>query len=302
MKKIYLFILILFTSASLFSQPWSVKSNGFEFSMNITGKVKIDKQFVEEQNCWLGAFVGEECRGIVKPIDIGDNNFLFFLTIYSNVSSGEVVEFKFYNTLAATIEFTQEVVFIADAIYGNPSDLFLWTSPQEFSLTGFVNFSSENQMGTALINSDEKTIAFEVDSLSNLKNIIAVFEIPVGAKAFVNGVLQQSGITANDFSNPVIYTIKGIDGKESKWTVTGSIYLHISDLQRIEISVYPNPAKDIVFYSIYGNAKIYNSIGVLVLETSEMNNQIDISNLETGIYFIEIINSENKYFSKILKN
>ncbi|UKI36353.1 MAG: DUF5018 domain-containing protein [Clostridiales bacterium] len=49
---------------------------------------------------------------------------------------------------------------------------------------------------------------------TDIKSIVAVFEIPPYAKAFVGDVLQESAVTANDFSDSVEYKITAENGSE----------------------------------------------------------------------------------------
>jgi hypothetical protein len=67
------------------------------------------------------------------------------------------------------------------------------------------------------------------------------------------------------------------------------------------ISVYPNPAKDYITFQIMNadgmyDLELFNTVGSLVHSGSIKNNiqQIDISNLESGVYFYQISGKENK--------
>lgn len=72
-----------------------------------------------------------------------------------------------------------------------------------------------------------------------------------------------------------------------------------------KILFYPNPSKGIVYLNNAEKIKsivLYDPSGRKVLEPKIKNNQIDISKLNSGKYFIEIENSDgSKLFEKILK-
>tara|TARA_B110000858_G_scaffold79749_1_gene92359 strand:- start:4680 stop:7370 length:2691 start_codon:yes stop_codon:yes gene_type:complete len=74
----------------------------------------------------------------------------------------------------------------------------------------------------------------------------------------------------------------------------------ISDFEGI--IVYPNPTKNIInittLYDI--EVKVYNMTGKL-LNLSYNNNQIDLSNLSNGIYFLQIIHNNVQYNKRIIK-
>ncbi len=73
--------------------------------------------------------------------------------------------------------------------------------------------------------------------------------------------------------------------------------------QSINISIYPNPAKDKLFINNAENSdvNIYSLNGKLVLKQKLMKNYIDLSKLNAGMYIIRINNGENIYNSKFVK-
>jgi hypothetical protein len=50
--------------------------------------------------------------------------------------------------------------------------------------------------------------------------LVATFTIPQAATLKINGVLQESGVTVNDFTNPLIYTLTKSDGSVKNYTVS----------------------------------------------------------------------------------
>jgi hypothetical protein len=68
-------------------------------------------------------------------------------------------------------------------------------------------------------------ILFTVPDVVTDFNFIAVFRMDSdSAKAYVNGILQVSKETVNDFSKPVIYTVKSAQGNEQQYTVKYSTF------------------------------------------------------------------------------
>jgi len=79
--------------------------------------------------------------------------------------------------------------------------------------------------------------------------------------------------------------------------------LGVSDFEQNKIAFYPNPANN--FFSIRSNDEIksviiYDATGKKVAGFKNQKDQLDISNLKAGIYFIEISNSENKVVTEKL--
>ena len=72
-----------------------------------------------------------------------------------------------------------------------------------------------------------------------------------------------------------------------------------------EFSIYPNPAKDILNISCKNGVTIdevliYNQTGQKVLERKLSNNTIDVSNLQKGMYIVELVSKEWKVRKKLI--
>ncbi len=94
-------------------------------------------------------------------------------------------------------------------------------APLELSLSGgksFTSFSlspegSTNKYSSYNIRDGYITI---YAPWGTEKTLVANFEVPESTTVLVNGTVQQSGVTVNDFSSPVYYTLDtGGNGKES---------------------------------------------------------------------------------------
>ncbi len=73
--------------------------------------------------------------------------------------------------------------------------------------------------------------------------------------------------------------------------------------------VYPNPANDVLQFSNPNNIEISSisitdSIGktVLTLNVAPNSNTIDISNLQSGVYFVKFTTDNKSVVKKIIKN
>jgi hypothetical protein len=64
----------------------------------------------------------------------------------------------------------------------------------------------------------------------------------------------------------------------------------VENSEKNDIFVYPNPAEDNILLketSIGENIKIYNQLGICVLDTNYIGEKINISKLDAGLYFIK---------------
>lgn len=111
-------ILLVFVAALDAQAPWSVNPAGFANSGQIEAVVVLDG--LEVDSGYLGAFVGDECRGVIE----GDlfpptGKTIFSLLIYSNESSGELITFKYYDDTADQIYQIQENIEFESDMRGN---------------------------------------------------------------------------------------------------------------------------------------------------------------------------------------
>ncbi|TSA35440.1 MAG: hypothetical protein D4R64_09680 [Porphyromonadaceae bacterium] len=82
------------------------------------------------------------------------------------------------------------------------------------------SFTVFNINGADGVISADNEISFSVPDIVTDYNFIAVYGLQSDqAKVYVNGIEQTSGVTVNDFSQPVIYTVKSNQGTEKRYTV-----------------------------------------------------------------------------------
>ena len=82
---------------------WSVSPNQFQYSMNITAVINSYCTELGNDSNILGAFINGTCRGVVKTNTTVGGHKLAYLLVYSNLSSGDSVSFKFYNYVTDSI-------------------------------------------------------------------------------------------------------------------------------------------------------------------------------------------------------
>lgn len=96
--------------------------------------------------------------------------------------------------------------------------------PSISSTKELLNFSilkSDNQ--GKVVNDVEASIQGSVitlplDKYDDLKSLIAVFEYN-GKSITIDGVEQESGVTSNDYSQPLVFTVEAEDGSKQQYTV-----------------------------------------------------------------------------------
>lgn len=136
----------------------------------------------------------------------------------------------------------------------------------------------------------------------------------IGLRLFKNGNYYYGWVQVRVFIDPNIglidivnYAFEDTPNTEITAGQTVSSTTSIEELDNSKFTIYPNPVKDIVTISIASKTVIntinlYSATGKLVKEIQLPKNQIDLSNLKSGIYFIEIISDKQKVVKKLLKN
>lgn len=82
---------------------WSVNTNAYQGTMTITGVIKIDAFESRSTDDIIGVFVGEECRGVARPIySAALDQYLVFLSVFGNEMS-EIMSFRVYEAARDSI-------------------------------------------------------------------------------------------------------------------------------------------------------------------------------------------------------
>ncbi len=94
--------------------------------------------------------------------------------------------------------------------------------------TDITEFSIPNQLGDAIIDATAYTVDLEVPIGTDVTSLVPTFTLSYGAKATVHKKFQTSGATANDFTDPVTYTVIAEEGGAivQNWTVTVTLVLN----------------------------------------------------------------------------
>ncbi|MCC6702565.1 MAG: T9SS type A sorting domain-containing protein [Fluviicola sp.] len=87
------------TGTSGCTPPAWVPLANLQYNMQVIGQIQFSGVISSNVNDIVGAFVGDQCRGIASPM--GESGLLF-LTVGSNTSSGEQVTFKLWNSIACS--------------------------------------------------------------------------------------------------------------------------------------------------------------------------------------------------------
>jgi len=304
-------IVFLIFIESVSAQEWSVNPADFEFSMNVTGLIELNQGQINNENATLGAFVGNECVGVAKPTEHSANFELFLLTIYSNTSTGELIEFKALDSESQEYSLDNEILFLSNKIIGSVDNPFVWMETATYSSTDFLSFSHPQQITDAEINATTRAISLIVDNQTDIESFSPDFQLSPGAKAYVNDIMQISGENSLNFSEIITYRVEGVDGSTENWQV--SVLLDESSVNMLEafgIAVFPNPTTNYVRIELpenhsFSEISVMDMNNKLLLRYLDFNNDnvlISLNQFPAGMYVLRLKLTNHQILEhKILK-
>lgn len=273
-----------------------------EVSANIIG-------FSFGSNDHTGAIINKTNKTI--NIVVKNNVDLSVLAAEFTLSDGATAEIGGVLQLSgiSTNSFTENVIYTIKSSDNTITNNWTVTTTKYYSADAkIIDYSlAETNIISKEINTASKSINIVVEYNTDLTDLIAEYNISNGATAIIGTETQQSGVTANDFTEPVIYKITAENGTTiNNWTVTVNRNTNIGTIEYIDnnVEIFPNPANNIlnINYANGANVIIINTLGqeVYFANNASENLKVDVSNFEAGTYFIKIVRNDNIENYKIL--
>lgn len=139
---VFLFCQLAKISSAQVPSTWTVNPSAYTYQMSVTAKANEACVDLIDANNYIAAFVGGQCRGVVKTNTAVGPNMLGLLTIKSNVVSGEKVNFQIYKASSNTIlNVLDSVVFSQGASIGTLSNPFMFYTnhaPTDISISTYT--------------------------------------------------------------------------------------------------------------------------------------------------------------------
>jgi Protein of unknown function (DUF1566) len=130
--------------------------------------------------------------------------------------------------------FTSPLIYRVTAANASTQDYAVTVTVAANPAKAITAFSFSSPAVTGSINEAAHTIALTVPYGTNVSALVATFAT-TGASVAIAGTSQTSGMTADNFSNPVTYRVTAADASTQDYTVT--------------VTVAANPAKAITAFS-----------------------------------------------------
>ena len=150
-------------------------------------------------------------------------------------------------------------------------------------------------------------------------NLVISWDVPQndnasGYNVYINNILAAENISELSYEHPltetgfhVVEIVALYDDKTSVGVIeTIDAVLNINENASGNISIYPNPAKDVIKLSAISCqpsvVRIYNCLGMLVEEIDVNSGEIEInvSDYNSGIYFIDVETSNGNFIKKMI--
>jgi len=219
----------------------------------------------------------------------------------ASVSAATVEITQFVNVRSANVaERTATVkVTATDGVTVNVYKIIATVTLATGKSISAYSFSNPAATGVINDNANPRRITVIVPVGTDVTNLVATFTASERATLKVGSVVQQSGVTANNFTTPVDYVVAAEDGATIKYRVTVSFNVGIAENAVQNIKVYPNPTS--------GNITLNNTstAGIREITITNMKGQIvryikpyqgdliDVEDLGVGAYNIVVINKDN---------
>jgi len=212
MKKIVSAILLfVLMFLQVKAQPsWSVVPENYNYTMTFVGVINLNYVESVDTQDKIAAFVNGECRAVGSPVyDANFNRYFVYLVVYSN-TNGETINFKAYKQSTNTVtDILATKVYAINQNIGNQTIPYVWSNPTLSSEAVLLTYNLAGQLSATVF--DGKNIKVQMPYGSDITNQIANFTTSQGAAVRVNNVAQTTGVTPNDFTNPLVYQITSAD-------------------------------------------------------------------------------------------
>jgi len=275
----YIVLLTLTISTFLFvkaSDPgWSVNPADYKGNMTITGVININGTESADTNDIIAAFSDGACRGVGSPVYVTETDrWMVFLMVFGN-ESFDTLSFSIYDATGDQVYNCEKtMVFEMNSIVGDPLSPYIWSYPTLSSDAYFIEFSFPGQIRETVIT--DTLIQIIMPSGTDLTTLTAVFSTNPGTYVNINGVIQESSITINDFTTPVIYVLLSADE-----SITSYCTVMVTLEQSLDAANFFSPNGDQINDTwmirnpeLYDNCEftIYDSMGNKVFHQTGYNN------------------------------
>jgi hypothetical protein len=312
-KSAVIFLFLCLNTLNIKAQDpnWSVNTASYQYSMTFTSFLNSNGTTLSSTDDRVAAFVNDEIRGVANVVYVASvNKYVAYLSVYANTDN-ESISFKMYdsvNDVVIDVDKTQN--FVIDGNVGGVFQSYSIANPalsNEAVLNSFLFSGITNESQTIVNNK----INIVVPLGTAITNLVPDFSLSDGARFFVENVKQISGVTEQDFTNPMLYKIVSED--ESKLleyevhVTLGNVNTEIPELVLLsdetsfvkQVPLIVNLKTNVAIYGLKKESiSLSNAIVLSINKLDEFNYSLQIVPIQQGLFSIEIfensvLNNEN---------
>jgi Zn-dependent metalloprotease len=193
------------------------------------------------------------------------------------------------------------------------------------SENALLNFAIEQPNGSIAGTIEGQTISLDVPSSADITRLRAKFESSDGASVYVGGARQYSGITTNDFSQEVVYSVVAENGEQRNYTVRvaqdgnppepqpdpdnpdpDDEVVGVEDEVAKTGTVYPNPFEQEIYLKESLSSQpvtltLHNVLGQAVPLIRENNHFKVAPSVKPGLYLLTIQHAQGSETVRLIK-
>lgn len=275
-----------------------VLTDGFIYNFNVTG----DSQTGD--NVGLN-IVNPNLPAPTVTWDFQDGQMPNIFTIYNDQNSVDVNISDLFNDGWNVISF-DGVEYYA----GAPSWFTAVAPADRWMITPMMNLTAGNYLQFDVKSQDASYLESMAVKISTTTKDKSAFTTTLWSEASVPGAFTTHTIDLSAYDGQDVFIAFILNSTDAFIGLVDNIKFlgQVSGINNIETnnySIYPNPANDLFNISGAQGAKlnIYDAIGRVVLQDNVKsdNQSISISNLNPGVYTVQLINNGQVTSSKLIK-
>ncbi len=291
-----LFFFFIQLTASSTPPNW-VPAPNLQFNMQVVAFLQLpDESYSTNENDLVAGFVGEQCRGLASPIASTDGRI--FLTLASDVQSGETITFKAYLAETGQIaDLAQTINFVDQGEIGDYLNPFIFTISHLYPPAVYTINALAGPNGSIDPSGEIEVVHGESAAFSFTAN--AGYEV---YKVYVNGE-SVGQLDSYTFEN--VTTNQTIEVEFRLLAGLGE-----NDANNNRLRIFPVPANEVIHIefdgTFSGEALIFitDAKGQTIYreKTKHLPKSIDVSGFPAGHYVLHLsINTQKSISRKWLK-
>lgn len=225
-------------------------SSSVEYTVSVIVAQNTAKEITSFSIMGVAGVINEPAKTIAITLPHG-TDVTSLVATFSTTAASIIVGVTEQSSGVTANNFTSPVLYTATAADGSVAHYTVTVTIALDSSKSITSYSILGVNGT--INEAAKTISITLPYGTSVTNLVATFSI-TGISAKVGAVAQISGVTSNNFTSPVTYTITAENSSTVQYTVTVTVAL--------------NSAKQITSYFVLGAAGVINEAAKTIAVTA----------------------------------